>query len=40
MCLVFEHISNLAFLYLQDFEREGSQPFKLAAIGGVSEFFG
>jgi len=24
----------------EDFEREGSQPFKLAAIGGVSEFFG
>ncbi|GJN21489.1 hypothetical protein PR202_gb08969 [Eleusine coracana subsp. coracana] len=24
----------------EDFEREGPQPFKLAAIGGVSEFFG
>ncbi|VAI58068.1 unnamed protein product [Triticum turgidum subsp. durum] len=24
----------------EDFEREGSQPFKLAGIGGVSEFFG
>ncbi|AQK72309.1 Rhodanese-like domain-containing protein 11 chloroplastic [Zea mays] len=24
----------------EDFEREGSQPFKLAAIGGISEFFG
>ncbi|CAO2177930.1 unnamed protein product [Urochloa humidicola] len=24
----------------EDFEREGSQPFKLAAIGGVSDFFG
>ncbi|CAN6244979.1 unnamed protein product [Urochloa humidicola] len=24
----------------EDFDREGSQPFKLAAIGGVSEFFG
>lgn len=27
-------------LPLQDFEREGPQPFKLAGIGGVSEFFG
>ncbi|XP_051194011.1 rhodanese-like domain-containing protein 11, chloroplastic [Lolium perenne] len=24
----------------EDFEREGSQPFKLAGIGGISEFFG
>uniref|UniRef100_A0A453P059 Rhodanese domain-containing protein n=1 Tax=Aegilops tauschii subsp. strangulata TaxID=200361 RepID=A0A453P059_AEGTS len=24
----------------EDFEREGSQAFKLAGIGGVSEFFG
>uniref|UniRef100_A0A0E0CMT9 Rhodanese domain-containing protein n=1 Tax=Oryza meridionalis TaxID=40149 RepID=A0A0E0CMT9_9ORYZ len=24
----------------EDFEREGPQPFKLAGIGGVSEFFG
>lgn len=24
----------------EDFQREGAQPFKLAGIGGVSEFFG
>lgn len=38
--LVFLAYTESVFLFFQDFEREGSQPFKLAAIGGVSEFFG
>jgi len=40
-CLLdFLEYTESVILFFQDFEREGSQPFKLAAIGGVSEFFG
>jgi hypothetical protein len=38
-CCFWAYMNSL-FLLCQDFEREGPQPFKLAGIGGVSEFFG
>ncbi|RZR98627.1 hypothetical protein BHM03_00028009 [Ensete ventricosum] len=33
-------MKSMLRLLVQDFPREGPQPFKLAGIGGVSEFLG